>query len=95
MVALFQNNYRTVEQEISASKIKLEVNSIDRATIRSCMYGPFDNFALHKDSTVVGMDNSKELRQRFLTFEAELKVFDCFNLITLHHCFIYQFLCSL
>ena len=89
MVALFQNNYRTVEQEISASKIKLEVNSIGRATILSCMYGPFDNFALHKDSTVVGTDNSKELRQRFLTFETELKVFDCFNLVTLYHCFIY------
>ena len=87
MVPKFEHNYHTVEQEVSASKIRLVVDNIDRGTIRSCSCknGPVDKLVLHTDSEVVAKDDRKDMRQWFPSFEAKLIVFDSLNLVTLHH----------
>ena len=63
MVSIFEHNYHTVEEEVSACKIRLVVDNIDRGTIRSCKNGPIDKLVPHTDSKVVAKDNRKDMRQ--------------------------------
>ena len=64
MLAIFDNDYHTVEEGDSASIERLKVHSIDWSTIRcSNKIRLADNLVVHKDSTLEAVEDRRDMRK--------------------------------